>query len=90
MSGFSGSQIKKRYLSRLIGLVAFAIIFCSIPQKAEAQSAVVASFTGKAKKLRRRARTAIVKAMADQGIKLVSYKQYLRKAKRSRIRRNKA
>ena len=71
----------------LSALAAFVLVLTAIPVKSEAQTVVVANFSGKrqTKKVGRAARSAIVKALSNEGASLVSYKQYLRKAKRSRI-----
>jgi len=71
----------------LSSLAVFALVLTAIPEKSQAQTMVVANFSGKrrTKRVGRAARSAIVKALSNQGVSLVSYKQYLRKAKRSRI-----
>lgn len=76
----------------LSSLVVFALVLTVIPEKSQAQTMVVANFSGKrrTKKVGRAARSAIVKALSNQGASLVSYKQYLRKAKRARISKKRA
>jgi opacity protein-like surface antigen len=76
----------------LSALAVFFLVLTAIPAESEAQTMVVANFSGKrnTKKVGRAARSAIVKALSNEGASLVSYKQYLRKAKRSRISRKRA
>jgi len=71
----------------LSALAAFVLVLTAIPAESQAQTVVVANFSGRRNtaKVGRAARAAIVKALSNQGASLVSYKQYLRKAKRSRI-----
>jgi hypothetical protein len=68
-------------------LALLALILTAVPSKSQAQTLVVADFSGarKTKKVGRAARSAIVKALSAEGASLVSYKQYLRKARRARI-----
>ena len=80
------AESRKAFLF-LSSLAVFFLVLTAIPAESQAQTVVVANFSGKrnTKKIGRAARSAIVKALSNEGVSLVSYKQYLRKAKRSRI-----
>lgn len=69
----------------LMGLLAVALVVTSLPVASRAQSLVVSTFAGRQRRAANRVRGAVVKALSDQGAKLVSYKQYLRTARRMRI-----
>jgi hypothetical protein len=71
----------------LSGLAVLVLILTAVPSRASAQTLVVADFSGKrnTKRVGRAARSAIVKALSNEGASLVSYRQYIRKAKRNRI-----
>ncbi len=90
MNCASGGRIPSSRLSVIIGIAAFMAILVAMPSLVDAQTIVVAGFGGRAKRLAKQSRTALIKALDDTGVKLVSYRQYLRKAKRSRIRGKRA
>lgn len=71
----------------LSGLAAFALVLTAVPSRSSAQNLVVADFSGqrRTRQVGKAARAAIVKALSGEGASLVSYKQFLRQAKRNRI-----
>ncbi|HUU00524.1 MAG TPA: hypothetical protein VM425_03690 [Myxococcota bacterium] len=85
MNCASGDRMHSSRLSVIIGIAAFMAVLVAMPSPAEAQTVVVAGFGGRAKRLAKQARTALIKALDNTGVKMISYGQYLRKAKRSRI-----
>jgi hypothetical protein len=77
-------------LGKLCFITLIAFILAGSHGLVHAQTLVVANFSGKSKRLAKRARQAVVRALSAKGVKLVSYKQYLRKARRNRIRASRA
>jgi opacity protein-like surface antigen len=90
MNCASGGRMSAGRLSIIVGIAVFLAVGTAMPEAAHAQSVVVAGFGGRAKRLANRSRKSLIKALANNGVKLVSYRQYLRKAKRSRIRGKRA
>ena len=86
-----GAASRKTFWA-LSGFALFALVLTAMPSRSQAQTLVVADFSGKrrTKKVSRAARSAVVKALSAEGASLVSYKQYLRKAKRARISKKRA
>ncbi len=72
-----------------VGLLAAFLLAAAAPSPAAAQNAVVAKFrdkTGRAK-LGKKAWVAVARALKRKGVRLVAYRQYLRIARKSRIKR---
>jgi len=86
------APLSKRFLR--LALVATLSLLAGgilLPPRASAQKLVVASFSSrKARKLARQARAQMLRALDRKGAQLVSYKQYLRRARRLRLRGRKA
>jgi len=74
-----------------LGLLALSPALGCLPGKAKAQNVVIAKFVDRSKrKLGRKAWAAIARELKKRGAKIVAYKQYMRIARKSRIRPNKA
>lgn len=62
-----------------------------LPTRANAQKLVVASFSSrKARRLAKQARAQLLRALDNKGVRLISYRQYLRRARRLRLRGRRA
>ncbi len=84
-------SLKARMSSLAIGILAFGVALGCLPTKANAQNVVIAKFVDRSKrKLGKKAWAAIARQLKSRGAKIVSYKQYIRTARKNRIRINKA
>jgi hypothetical protein len=71
----------------ICGLMLPALLLLGTPDSSQAQSLVVAQFSGKPRKLRARARAAVVQSLRNEDATIVPFKKYLRTARRNRIKK---
>lgn len=81
------NRIARSFTGLLLSLAASALVFTAVPQAAQAQNIVVTKFADRSKKkLGQKAWAAIARELKKRGARIVSNKQYMRAAKKSRIR----
>ncbi len=79
--------LSRRTFFFVASFAVLVLVLTAVPSESSAQTLVVTDFSGarRTKRVGKAARSAIVKALSNEGASLVSYRQYLRKAKRNRI-----
>ncbi len=79
--------LESRLGSLAVGILAISLALGCLPHEAKAQNIVIAKFVDRSKhKLGKKAWAAIARQLKNRGAKIVSYKQYMRLARKSRIR----